>query len=264
MSHPDARLAISAAQTTQRGRTAGPLTSPPHGPCPATVPSATILPPRKASAPVRAKLSKARRLGLSGFLVYATRRAFRAVVFRKDVLLVFSRSREDGVTRESPGPQPDLRWSDSRLPRDCGEQQPDYFTPRRIDAYERRLAQGDRCWALVENEALLTLGWVGVRSAIEAAPEVGPRFSVAVGERVPVIYDCWTAPEFRRRGFYSQGLDAVARALFVDHERVWIYCLESNQASARGIQRARFRPRFRHVRRRFLGIERHLTSPVTG
>ena len=212
---------------------------------------------------MRLKLSKARELGLSGFLSYATRRAFRAIVFRKDVLAVFSRSREDGDPRESPDPLPDLRWPDSYLLRECAAQQLDYLTPGRIESYERRLAHGDRCWALFEDRALLTLGWVGVRRAIQAAPEVGSRFSVALGERVPVIYDCWTPPEFRQRGFYSSGLDAVARTLLMDHERVWIYCLESNQASARGIQRAKFRPRFRHVRRRFLGIERHLTSPVT-
>jgi RimJ/RimL family protein N-acetyltransferase len=225
----------------------------------------TILPSIKAAAPMLAKLSKARGLGLYGFLAYATRRVFRAVVFRKDVLLVFSRTREHGDCRDTgrSGSQHDLKWPDPRLLSDCGAQQPDYFTARRIDAYERRLAQGDRCWALFEDRTLLTLGWVGVRSAIEAAPEVGPRFSVALGERVPVIYDCWTAPEVRRRGLYSKSLDAVAGVLFIDHERVWIYCLESNQASARGIQRAGFRPRFRHIRRRFLGIERHVTSPVT-
>lgn len=224
----------------------------------------TLFREKISTASMRSALSKARRLGLSRVLSYASRRAFRAVIFRKDVLLVYSLSREDGHTRESgPGSQRDLTWLDPRLLRNCTEQEPDYFTPQRIGVYERRFAHDDRCWALFDDRKLLTLGWVGLRSTIQAAPEVGSRFSVAMGEPAPVIYDCWTPPESRRRGFYSRAIQVVASGLLQDHERVWMYCLEANEGSARGIQKAGFRPSFTHVRRRFLGVERHLTSPVT-
>ncbi len=215
----------------------------------------------KASASIRSAVSKAQELGFSGLLAYAAKRAFRAVIFRKDVLLVFALSRGLGDARNgSLGSQHDLRWLDARLLRSCQEQRPEYFS-RRTDA-DQRLAQGERCYALFVEGRLVTVGWVGLRSAIEAAPEVGSRFSVTLGERVPVIYDCWTVPESRGRGYYSRVLESVAVGLLDQYEQVWIYCLEANSASARGIQNAGFRPRLTHIRRRFFGIERHLTAPV--
>jgi hypothetical protein len=48
--------------------------------------------------------------------------------------------------------------------------------------------------------------------------------------------------------------------LLREFTQVWIYTLEMNVSSAKGIQKAGFRPSLRHVRTRFIGIERHTTT----
>jgi hypothetical protein len=87
-----------------------------------------------------------------------------------------------------------------------------------------------------------------LRSRLALLAEVGPRFSVPLNELLPVIYDRWTAPECRRRGYYAIALGRIAVGLV---------------ASARGIQKAGFQLYLTHVRTRFLGIERHTTIPTT-
>src|SRR5438046_715987 len=161
---------------------------------------------------------KARELGWVGFAAYSTRRALRATVFRKDVLLVFVRERADVARPERPGDdQLELRNVDTTLLRRCQAQQPVYLSTLRILAYEARLACRERCYALFKGETLLTLGWVGLRTALAAAPEVGQRFSVPLGGLLPVIYDCWTPPEFRGRGYYPIALDRMAVTLLQDY-----------------------------------------------
>ena len=171
------------------------------------------------------------------------------------------RERADVARPERPGDdQLELRNVDTTLLRRCQAQQPVYLSTLRILAYEARLACRERCYALFKGETLLTLGWVGLRTALAAAPEVGQRFSVPLGGLLPVIYDCWTPPEFRGRGYYPIALDRMAVTLLQDYRQVWIYTLETNLASVKGIQKAGFRPSLRHIRTRLIGIERHATT----
>jgi hypothetical protein len=215
----------------------------------------------KVGALIGAGRRKARELGWVGFAAYSIRRAFRATVFRKDILLAFVREPADIPPPERHGQgQLELRDLDSTSLRRCQAQQPVYFSTLRILAYEARLARRERCYALFEGETLLNLGWVGLRTALAAAPEVGRRFSVPLSGLLPVIYDCWTPLEFRGRGYYPIALDRVAARLLQEYRQVWIYTLETNVASAKGIQKAGFRLALRHVRTRFIGIERHATT----
>jgi hypothetical protein len=214
----------------------------------------------KVGALIGAGRRKARELGWAGFAAYSVRRAFHATVFRKDVLLVFVREQVDVAgPKRAHDDRLELRDLDSGSLRRCQEQQPVYLSTLRILAYEARLARHDRCYALFEGKTLVNLGWVGPRTALAAA-EVGRRFSVPFTGLLPVIYDCWTPPEFRGRGYYPIALDRMAVRLLQDYSQVWIYTLETNVASRKGIQKAGFRLSLRHVRTRFIGIERHTTT----
>ena len=217
----------------------------------------------KVRAFIGAARQKARELGGLKLAAYVSRRVFRTAVFRKDVLLIFVREEAD-LARPLCGSLDDheLREVDERTLRRCQAQQPAYFTPLRINAYEARLARRERCFGLFAGETLLNIGWIGLRSEIQAA-EVGTQFSLTLPSLLPVIYDCWTPFEFRGRGYYPLALDRIADSLLRDYKQVWIYALATNVGSVKGIQKAGFRPFLKHVRRRFIFIERHMTTDFT-
>jgi hypothetical protein len=182
-------------------------------------------------------------------------------VYRKDVLLLFVRERADVARPEQPrDDQLELRDLDSNSLRRCEAQQPVYLSTLRILAFEARLARRERCYGLFEGETLLNLGWVGLRTAVEAAPEVGRRFSFPLSGTLPVIYDCWTPPDLRGRGYYPVALNRMAVKLLEQYSQVWIYTVETNVASVKGIQKAGFRLALRHVRTKCIGVERHTTT----
>lgn len=103
-----------------------------------------------------------------------------------------------------------------------------------------------RCYAGQVGDEVLTSGWVS-----EVDTWVGEiAASIRPGEGEAYIWDCRTAPPFRRRGFYGDLLtqilaDLGRRGL----GRVWIATLERPSGGSRGVQRAGFHPvlRIRHV-----------------
>jgi RimJ/RimL family protein N-acetyltransferase len=215
----------------------------------------------RLSSRTRDLVRRVRDLGLAAFVVYALKRIFQALVYRKDVLRIFVReAAQIAPSAVQPNQSLRLEWFDLRTLRRYQSQHPRHLTDERLRRYEGWMAGGDRCYGLVDGESLVTMGWVRRTSVVEAAPEVGSRFSLPLGEPVAVIYDCWTFPEHRGRGAYAIGLDRVATVLLERIPRVLIYCLQSNTASERGIRRAGFELYATHVRRRLLGVERHATT----
>ena len=65
---------------------------------------------------------------------------------------------------------------------------------------------------------------------------------LGIGDSVPLIGNCWTAPEARGRRFYPAVLRYACAALRREgHGRAIISCAQDNVASVRGIERAGFR-----------------------
>ena len=86
-----------------------------------------------------------------------------------------------------------------------------------------------------------------VPSAVSSAIELveaefelkkGARINLAASE--PTIYDVWTPDEQRGKGHYKKALSKLTDELLLQHANVWIYCLETNTASSRGILQTGF------------------------
>ncbi len=103
-----------------------------------------------------------------------------------------------------------------------------------------------RCYGGRVGNDIATYGWVS-----EVDTWVGElAATIRPGEEEAYIWDCGTAPPFRRRGFYRDLLtqimaDLGRRGL----RRVWIATLERTSGGYRGVKRAGFHPvlRIRYV-----------------
>jgi GNAT superfamily N-acetyltransferase len=106
-------------------------------------------------------------------------------------------------------------------------------------AIEQRFASGKRCYvAQVENE-LAAYGWVSFGE--EEIGEINLHIHLMPGEAY--IWDCGTAPAYRRLRLYSALLVQIASQLRAEGLcRVWIGANADNIASQQGIALAGFRP----------------------
>jgi hypothetical protein len=198
-------------------------------------------------------LASIRRLGLRTSAWRALKMLAGALVFRRDILLVYA--------RESPSVQAvqsrHTRWCWLTMEMLSGfkDQQDRYLSNSRLAVAQRRIDAGDRPYALLVGPQLVNLGWVRMASEIRAEPEVGRRISIPLPQPEPIIYDCWTPPEHRGSGHYPTALRDTSEALLGDHARVWIYCRVQNRASVRGIEKAEFTLQQKITRTRVLGFE---------
>lgn len=79
-----------------------------------------------------------------------------------------------------------------------------------------------------------------------------------------LLFDCWTPPASRRRGYYRRTIAQVARKLQNSGKHPWIFSAETNAASVRGITAAGFEPRFSLYRRRVLSVPGAVHSRAAG
>jgi CelD/BcsL family acetyltransferase involved in cellulose biosynthesis len=206
----------------------------------------------------------ARRHGLGGAARKLVRGAWRAGVYARDEVLIFSRER----TADSGEPHADDAALDVRLGTlmelaALAQEYPDFLDGERLQAARERLKRGDRLHIVRRAGVVVHLAWTGMRSEIRAAHEVGPECRHELGEPAPVIFDCWTPPAFRGQDVYPRVLSALVQEALREHSRVWIYCLRENRASRRGIAKAGFLLRGRMGRSRLFGrLIRTWVKPV--
>jgi GNAT superfamily N-acetyltransferase len=102
-----------------------------------------------------------------------------------------------------------------------------------------RFASGRRCYGAVVENNLAAYGWVTFDE--EQIGEMGLRIRLVPGEAY--IWDCATAPPYRRLGLYTALLTHIVSELRGEGLcRVWIGADGDNMASQKGIARAGFRP----------------------
>jgi ribosomal protein S18 acetylase RimI-like enzyme len=102
-----------------------------------------------------------------------------------------------------------------------------------------RLAGGRRCYLARIAGTPVACGWVSFEQ--EGIGEQGLRVRLAPGEAY--VWNCVTAPAYRRRGLYTLLLRHIAQALAAEGvRRVWIGADLDNVPSQKGMARAGFQP----------------------
>jgi GNAT superfamily N-acetyltransferase len=101
----------------------------------------------------------------------------------------------------------------------------------------KRLESGRRCYTAWVEERLAAYGWVSFNE--EHVGELNLRIRLLPGE--VYVWDCATAPEFRRNRLYSALLSYIIRELHTEGLcRAWIGADMENLPSQKGIARAGF------------------------
>jgi hypothetical protein len=118
------------------------------------------------------------------------------------------------------------------------------FFAQHLKHAKGRLLEGDKLYLVMQDGEFAHAAWVRLRDTLDASYELGAGGVKQLGDVVPIIYDCWTPKSFQRQGFYPASLHAISCLYFPSHQDVWIYCLATNKASAKGIERAGFQRRF--------------------
>jgi CelD/BcsL family acetyltransferase involved in cellulose biosynthesis len=67
-----------------------------------------------------------------------------------------------------------------------------------------------------------------------------------------MLFDCWTPPAVRGRGYYAQAVNLVASHVTAEGKEPWIFSAAANTASVRGLEKAGFRRHYSLTRRRIL------------
>ena len=116
---------------------------------------------------------------------------------------------------------------------------------------QQRLAAGKRCYVAQVADALAAYGWVSWHE--EEIGEIGLRLHLMPGEAY--IWDCATAPAYRRRRLYTALLVHIVEQLRCEHLcRVWIGADADNTASQNGMALAGFQPVADLVVTRVIGV----------
>ena len=103
----------------------------------------------------------------------------------------------------------------------------------------RLMANGRRCYAGRVEGALAAYGWLSFDH--EDIGEQGLRLKLPPGDAY--VWNCVTAPAYRRRGVYSGLLAHIAVEMRAEGlRRLWIGADASNLPSQKGMARAGFRP----------------------
>lgn len=180
--------------------------------------------------------SALRRHGVAGVVMRVLRRMMRSVHAR-DTALVFHREAQDGVAALGAL---GIHLREGRLSElaACAAQDPEHFDARRMRNARQQLKQDDRMVLAWRGDEVVHVIWLGVRSEIVAASEVGSEVKMPMPAPATVIYDAWTSPRCRGEGIYT----AVLRGLqpIGDQQQLWLYCLATNVGSARAIAKAGF------------------------
>jgi hypothetical protein len=104
---------------------------------------------------------------------------------------------------------------------------------------QQRFASGRRCYVARVEDTLAAYGWVSFDQ--EDIGELRVSMRLAPGEAY--VWDCGTAPAYRRRRLYTALLAHIADELRVEGLcRVWIGAAHDNLASQNGIALAGFKP----------------------
>lgn len=182
---------------------------------------------------VRSLIGKLRRVSPASIPKKLLRKVWDKTEFR-----VYAYAPQD--VRKLPRPQSMIRDDVRSLL--AFEPMADYQTQQGF--FERALHQLEaeqHCYTLVENDCLVHYGWLGLRQQKARLSEVGQEFIFDEPDNA-VLYDFFTHPQARGRGFYQQALYQILHdvAELPDIKKIYIMVLADNAPSRHVIEKVGF------------------------
>lgn len=167
------------------------------------------------------------------------RRAFNKLIYHKVTVLFFKRDKSSLKN----GAANDISIDIERVSLEKYQAQAVQYEwlLNKVEEAKTRFDDGhDVYFFFDKSPALIHVAWVRTLPFVEAEFELkkGARINLAASE--PTIYDVWTPDEQRGKGHYKKALSKLTDELLLQHANVWIYCLETNTASSRGILQTGF------------------------
>lgn len=129
------------------------------------------------------------------------------------------------------------------------ETDPIFAEKGRLESFPVQASRGHRCYAFFDDGgALASYIWItGDVNQQMMVPFVFTGLKMAVCPGSAYIWNCFTAPQFRNRGLYRNGLrSGLAVCATEGIDRVYIACEQNNAASVKGILAAGFREKLRY------------------
>jgi RimJ/RimL family protein N-acetyltransferase len=103
-----------------------------------------------------------------------------------------------------------------------------------------RLDQGHRCLAFLEDGTIASHFWVTNGKSLHSLAPWECQLNLIIPADTDYIWDCATAPTYRNRGLYQNGLAKIMTTAAQAKRRVIIYCRDDNFASRKAIERVGF------------------------
>jgi GNAT superfamily N-acetyltransferase len=123
------------------------------------------------------------------------------------------------------------------------------------EAIRGRLESGDLCHGYFLDRELVNLGWTS-RGYLEPGPGVRINDKACIA-----IYDCYTLPAFRSRGFYTESLIRMLRQICDEGASHALISVDpDNIPSVRAIEKVGFKPLYRLTVSQRFGRKRLLES----
>lgn len=116
-----------------------------------------------------------------------------------------------------------------------------------------RFRRGDTLWGFYEAEQLVHVAWTRHDHRLDLTYELGRGALWPLPEPSVVLYDCYTLTAARGRRCYRRALATLIRSFAA--MTTWIYTLDTNAASRKGILAAGFLPQQTHCRWRWRIVE---------
>jgi CelD/BcsL family acetyltransferase involved in cellulose biosynthesis len=179
------------------------------------------------------------------------RRAWRALVYSRDEIIVYAAEKRRGDPPDSPFPSGlSLRVGVLSDLASLAHDHPDVFDGQVLTAARQRLRDGDRLFVSQSRGSIRHLAWGGTRTEIAASGARGPsRIRLPLGKFL--LFDWWLPEEARSGETHTFALREIVRRL--PGEEVWTICRADDVAARDAIEKAGFSPRIRGGEMRLFG-----------
>lgn len=180
-----------------------------------------------------------RTYGLFGLIYRLFYKLYQKLIFERTRILVFCIQSSDAKADAEPRDD-ELAFTaaDATLFSEYAQRYP--YLSHQIPLLDERLSNGDIPYLVFDQNELVHVAWWGVRTEVMATYELGYDCRIPLAQPSVLIFDCWTPDHARGKGYYPAVLRRLVEGSLPDYPAVWIYCLDINIASKRGIEKAGF------------------------